>query len=202
VEYGTQTIKHVKKQASFILRFTLRCPKTTEGRVRLRTIFGVFYMFLVRKRTTQLVFLKKVSTTLEVGEGCHILMNKNQSKPNKNPLGFKRIVEAFGYSFEGLKHATKKEPAFQQELMLLVLMTLIAIIAPFSVVVKVALIISHLLILIVELLNSAIEAVVNKASPEYHPLAKQAKDMGSASVLLGFLISSIIWVYAVYSAIV
>lgn len=125
-------------------------------------------------------------------------MNKSQYKPNKNPLGFKRIIQAFGYSLDGLKHGAKKEPAFQQELMLLGLMTFIAIIAPFSVVIKISLIISHILILVVELLNSAIEAVVDKASPEYHSLAKQAKDMGSAAVLLMFLISIIIWGYAVY----
>lgn len=126
-------------------------------------------------------------------------MKKQQYKPDKNPLGVKRIFQAFGYSIEGIKHAVKKEPAFQQELMFLMIMTIIAIFSPFSVVVTVAVIISHLLILVVELLNSAIEAVVDKASPEYNPLAKQAKDMGSASVLIMFLISSIIWGYAIYS---
>lgn len=125
-------------------------------------------------------------------------MNSQQYKPNKNPLGVKRIFQALGYSIDGLKHAGQQEPAFKQELMLLTPLAILAIIAPFSIALTIAIIISHLLILIVELLNSAIEAVVDKASPEYHPLAKQAKDMGSAAVLLMFLISCIIWGYGIY----
>ena len=65
-------------------------------------------------------------------------------------------------------------------------MTVIALVSPFTIAMKVALTVSHLFILIIELLNSAIEAVVDRASPDYHELAKQSKDMASAAVLLAF----------------
>lgn len=128
-------------------------------------------------------------------------MSNNQTSPTKNPLGMKRVFLAFGYSLAGLKHAVGHEPAFQQELLLLIALTAAAVIAPFSLEVTVAIIIAHLFILIVELLNSAIEAVVDKASPEYHELAKQAKDMGSAAVLLAFSIAAILWGYAIFKVI-
>lgn len=125
-------------------------------------------------------------------------MTDKQETKTKNPLGLKRIFSAFGYSIDGLKHAAGKEPAFQQELMFLVAMTVGAFLLPFPIEIIIAITISHLFILIVELLNSAIEAVVDKASPEYHDLAKQSKDMGSAAVLLAIVIAVIIWGYAIY----
>lgn len=118
----------------------------------------------------------------------------------KNPLGMKRIFSALGYSIEGLKHAAGKEPAFQQELIFLVLMTIAAFMMPFTGPLTLAIVISHLFILVVELLNSAIEAIVDKASPEYHELAKQSKDMGSAAVLLAFVMAILIWGYAIYQS--
>ncbi|MBL1432378.1 MAG: diacylglycerol kinase [Gammaproteobacteria bacterium] len=124
-----------------------------------------------------------------------ILVTANKKpKPKK---GAKRILTAFTYSLSGLSHAIKNEAAFRQELMLLAPLTIAALLLPFDLPVKVLLVTSHIAILIVELLNSAIEAVVDKASPELHDLAKQAKDMGSAAVLLSFLILSIFWAYAI-----
>ena len=132
-------------------------------------------------------------------QGETLLMNTKHNPPSKNPIDFNRIIKAFGYSYAGLKHATENEPAFQQELIAVGIMTIIALCLPFTAALKLAIIISHLLILIIELLNSAIEAVVDKASPEYNVLAKQAKDMGSAAVLLTFFASISLWVYAVYT---
>lgn len=128
-------------------------------------------------------------------------MNKKQSTQFKNPLNFQRITLAFRNSFDGLKHAIRNETAFQQELIVLIVMTIVATFSPFTLALKVAIVISHLFILVVELLNSAIEAIVDKVSPEYHILAKQSKDMASAAVLVSFLISIIIWVYAIYQVI-
>ncbi len=125
-------------------------------------------------------------------------MKKNQDPRSKNPLGLKRIFLAIGYSLDGLKHATSKEPAFQQELIFLGIVTFISVFSPFSIAFKISITISHLFILLVELLNSAIEAIVDKASPEYHILAKQSKDMASSAVFLSFLISIIVWGYAIY----
>jgi len=108
---------------------------------------------------------------------------------------------AMGYSLEGLKHATASEPAFQQELIILAVMTLVAAVCPFSFALKVAIAVSHLFILVVELLNSAIEAIVDMASPDYNALAKQSKDMASAAVLLAFVISALVWSYAIYEVV-
>jgi len=128
-------------------------------------------------------------------------MTNPETPQAKNPLGLKRIFLAFGYTLAGLKHAVTNEPAFQQELMLLAALALLAVIAPFSLEVTLAIVISHLFILVIELLNSAIEAVVDKASPEYNLLAKQAKDMGSAAVFLAFSMAAIVWGYALYKTI-
>ena len=124
-------------------------------------------------------------------------MKDDQDSRFKNPLSLKRIFLAIGYSLDGLKHATSKEAAFQQEIVFLGVMTFIAVLTSFPVAFKVLIVISHLFILLVELLNSAIEAIVDKASPEYHILAKQSKDMASSAVFLSFLISIIIWIYAI-----
>ena len=118
--------------------------------------------------------------------------------PGKNPLGVGRVFAALGYSLDGLRHAASREPAFQQELMFLAAATLLALILPIASVFKLALVVMHLFILVVELLNSAIEAIVDKASPEYHELAKQAKDMGSAAVLLAFLMAVVVWIAAIW----
>jgi len=124
---------------------------------------------------------------------------KQKLMKNKKPeakKGAERIWRACVYSTNGLSHAVKNEAAFRQEVILLVPLTITALLLPFNPLVKVLLITSHIIVLIVELLNSAIEAVVDKASPEFHVLAKQAKDMGSAAVFLSFLILVIFWTYA------
>jgi len=126
-------------------------------------------------------------------------MNDADEPQTKNPFGIRRILLAWGYSLDGLKHATTKEPAFQQELITATLLTLAALLLPFSLEVTLAIIVSHLFVLIVELINSAIEAVVDKASPEFHILAKQAKDMGSAAVFLALSIAALVWGYAIYT---
>ena len=101
---------------------------------------------------------------------------------------------------EGLKHAAQKEAAFQQELMFLVGLSILAFLLPLSLPITVALIILHLFVLVVELLNTGLEAIVDKASPEIHELAKQAKDMGSAAVFVSFMMVAVLWCYALYEA--
>ena len=95
-----------------------------------------------------------------------------------------RLLKAFLYSVDGLKAAYADEPAFRQEVWLLVLALIVLVLLPLGWVWSLVLIGGHLLLCSVELLNSAIEAVVDLASPEQHPLAKKAKDCGSAAVLL------------------
>ncbi len=117
-------------------------------------------------------------------------------KPKKNN-GIIRILYAFTYTFSGLRHAIMNEAAFRQEAVIFVI-TLIAIsFMPVSGIIKLLLILTSIIILIVELLNCAIEAVVDKVSPEYNELAKQAKDMGSAAVFLSFTASGAVWLYAI-----
>lgn len=108
-----------------------------------------------------------------------------------NPLP--RIIKAFGYTFSGLKHAAMHETAFTQELVLAVIFIPLALYLKVSITAKILMVCSILFILIAELINSAIEAVVDRISSEKHPLSKQAKDMGSAIVFLAFVQAAIIW---------
>ena len=111
----------------------------------------------------------------------------------KSKSGVKRIFRAFFYSMEGLKTAWQHEHAFRQELALLVLGVVLAFLLPVSARDRLALIGVLVLVLIVELLNSAIEAVVDRVSLDRHPLSKNAKDFGSAAVLLAMLLAGAVW---------
>ncbi|PID46245.1 MAG: diacylglycerol kinase [Proteobacteria bacterium] len=98
--------------------------------------------------------------------------------------GWKRLVNAFRFSMQGLKAAYRGEEAFRQELAVLLIATPLAIWLGETGVEVVLLIGSIVLVLVVELLNSAIEAVVDRFGGEWHELSGRAKDMGSAAVLL------------------
>lgn len=112
----------------------------------------------------------------------------------KSQGGLARLPKAMGYTWQGLKAAYQHEHAFRQETWVIVPLALTALFAPpFSAWIRALLIGSLLLILIVELLNSAIEANTDHISLEQHPLAKRAKDMGSAAVFLAILNAVIIW---------
>lgn len=111
----------------------------------------------------------------------------------KSKSGAKRIWSAFFYSMEGLRTAWRSEHAFRQELMLAVPGTVIALLLPVSPFEKLALVAVLILLLIVELVNSAIEAVVDRISLERHALSKNAKDFGSAAVFLALLLAGITW---------
>lgn len=111
----------------------------------------------------------------------------------KSKSGIQRIFSAFFYSLEGIRSAWRGEHAFRQELALLVVATLIALCLPVPARDKVLLIGVFVLVMIVELLNSAIEAVVDRVSLERNPLSKNAKDFGSAAVLLTFFLALSTW---------
>lgn len=118
---------------------------------------------------------------------------ENQVSQFKSKSGVKRIFSAFFYSLEGLQAAWRQEHAFRQELILVVIGTVIALSLPVSAFEKLMMIAVLVLMLIVELLNSAIEAVVDRVSLERHELSKNAKDFGSAAVLLTFLMAVATW---------
>jgi diacylglycerol kinase (ATP) len=107
--------------------------------------------------------------------------------------GIARIWAALFYSLHGLKFAISKEAAFRQELIIIVLLLIVLLFLPLSFLWKGLLFFVSLSVLIVELLNSAIEAIVDMASLEYHILAKRAKDLGSAAVLVSIVLGIVLW---------
>ncbi|MCG9778838.1 diacylglycerol kinase [Photobacterium damselae] len=107
--------------------------------------------------------------------------------------GLKRIVDATGYSAKGLKAAWQNEAAFRQEVVLLPILTIITFFLPISVVEQVLMVGSLFVVLIAELLNSAIEAVVDRIGSEYHELSGQAKDLGSAAVFIAMGAAIVTW---------
>ncbi len=111
----------------------------------------------------------------------------------KSKSGVKRVFAAFCYSIEGVRTAWRSEHAFRQELLLVIPGIIVALLLPVSPLKKLALIAVLVLVLVVELLNSAIEAVVDRVSFERHPLSKNAKDFGSAAVLLTFSLAAATW---------
>ena len=107
--------------------------------------------------------------------------------------GFTRIFNAAAYSWLGFKAAYKHEAAFRQELWLSLVLTPVALYFGPSYADKAILIASLVFILLVEILNSALEAVVDRFGDEVHPLSGRAKDMGSAAVFLAFVIAGLVW---------
>ncbi|NBB80869.1 MAG: diacylglycerol kinase [Verrucomicrobia bacterium] len=121
-------------------------------------------------------------------------MDSGEINPNihKN-TGVKRVVKALFYSFDGLASSMKHEAAFRQEVLLAAVLVPASFLLNVPLAQHLALVASVLLVLIVELLNSAVEAVVDDISLRNRPLAKRAKDMGSAAVLLSLLNCLICW---------
>lgn len=127
-----------------------------------------------------------------------MLQNEQQVSEFKSTSGLARIVAASRYSAHGLKLAWKSEHAFRQELLVSIPAVVVAALLPISVLEKLALVVVLALVLIVELLNSAIEAVVDRISLERHPLSKNAKDLGSAAVFLTVTVAAVTWATIVF----
>jgi diacylglycerol kinase (ATP) len=104
-----------------------------------------------------------------------------------------RLPRALSYSLKGLSEAFRNETACQQELILLFILAPMACVLDVSFDEKILLVSSLLFVLIVEILNTAIETVVNLVSPGQHPLAKYAKDLGSAAVFLSLALGALVW---------
>ena len=111
---------------------------------------------------------------------------------NKN-TGFTRLIKATNYSIKGFKAGLKTEAALRQELIALMILTPLALILPVTSLEKVLLINSLLLVFLVELINSAIEAVVDRLGSEWHELSGKAKDLGSAAVFIALVIAALTW---------
>ena len=120
------------------------------------------------------------------------------NNPHKNNSGITRAFKAFANSYAGLRFAINEESAFRQELLLVAIMLPITFWLPASSSQKLLMIGSLLLILITELLNSSIEAAIDRISFEQHGLSKRAKDYGSAAVFLSLIFSAIVYITVIY----
>ena len=114
-------------------------------------------------------------------------------KDREKPTGITRLLRAFGYSFHGFHHAWREEAAFRQEVGLAVLVVPAGLYFGHSGVERALLVSPMVLVLVVEILNSAVEAVVDRSGTERHPLAGMAKDMGSAAVMMSFALLGTVW---------
>lgn len=111
-----------------------------------------------------------------------------------NVTGLTRIIKAAGYSWKGLRAAWRHEAAFRQEMLAAVVAIVIACWLDVDMISRVLMIGVVVLVIIIEIVNSAIEAVVDRIGQEHHPLAGRAKDMGSAAVLLTILLAIFVWI--------
>ena len=114
-------------------------------------------------------------------------------KPVRGRTGALRVVWALRYSLRGIGAALRFEAAFRQECALALVLIPVAVWLPAASTQKVLLIASVLVVLVVELLNSAVEAAVDHHCEEPHPLAARAKDLGSAAVLLSMVVCVVVW---------
>ncbi len=121
----------------------------------------------------------------------------NKESPFKGKTGFGRLVNALGYSMDGLTSAWKHEAAFRQIAALAAVGLTLGFFLPLSGWARALVVLTHLMGLIVELINSAIEAAVDHTSLEQHSLAKRAKDMGSAAQLVSLVALALVWGMAV-----
>ena len=113
--------------------------------------------------------------------------------------GITRWIKALGFTWSGLKTTYKHEEAFRQEVFLLIVSAPLALWIGETGVERAMLIASVLLLLIVELLNSAIEAVVDRFGGEIHELSGRAKDMGSAAVFIAMINTAVIWLFIIFN---
>lgn len=122
-------------------------------------------------------------------------MSDDEPKPSpfKSKGGLRRPYEALVYSVQGLRAAWKREHAFRQEIIVFLPAAVLALLLPVTALKKLALIAVLVLVLIVELINSAIEAVVDRISIEPHPLSRNAKDFGCAAVCLALSLAGATW---------
>lgn len=115
----------------------------------------------------------------------------------KGKTGISRIIKAVGYSIDGFVAAYKNEPAFRQVLLINVVLLGLLIPCPFTMTVKMILVFASVFSLVVELFNTGIEAAIDHTSTERHPLAKIAKDVGSAAQFLALGLLLVLWAMAV-----
>lgn len=123
---------------------------------------------------------------------------EERTSPYKGRAGLVRVWRALFYSFAGLTSAFRHESAFRQELALAAVLMPIAVVLPATLVQTALLLGAIVLVLVVELLNSAVEATVDRISLDDHELAKKAKDLGSAAVFVSLVNGAVVWGLVLY----
>lgn len=126
------------------------------------------------------------------------MSNENYARQKKGKKGIRRIINAAGYSKDGLRATYRYESAFRQLVWLNGLLIALAVVLDFGPSTRMMLIIASFISLIVELFNTAIEAAVDHTSTARHELAKRAKDAGSAAQMLALLLLAVLWFMAVW----
>ena len=118
-----------------------------------------------------------------------------------NPVGnikstgdYRRVFKAIGYSYAGFRHALRNEAAIREELVGLAILVPVSVFLPVSDLEHLILVLSMMQVVLVEFVNSSIEATVDRISLERHPLAEQAKDLASMAVLIAVLMAGLCWV--------
>jgi len=120
---------------------------------------------------------------------------------NKKPAtkkGFTRIWNAFVYSLNGLRLAITQETSFKQEIGIYLILLFVLFFLPLPFIFKCLLFFANTIVLIIEIINSAIESIVDMTSPDYHDLARKGKDLGSAAVFISMILTIILWLCAIY----
>lgn len=110
----------------------------------------------------------------------------------------KRILKAFKYSKDGFVAAFRSEAAFRWEVVIFIIGTIVALVLPIGFLSRILMISVLVLVLLMELVNTAIEAVIDRIGPETHPLSKTAKDIGSLLVLIAFINAIITWAVIIW----
>lgn len=121
------------------------------------------------------------------------------AKNMKGKTGLQRIINASKYSKDGFVAAYRSEQAFRQIIWLNSILILLLLCFPFSIIIKMILLLVSGLSVIVELFNTGLEAIVDRISSEYHPLSKVAKDVGSAAQFVVLSLQFILWAMAIYT---
>jgi diacylglycerol kinase (ATP) len=119
--------------------------------------------------------------------------------PESKRRDFRNFFQSVGYALEGFRAALKHEPSFREDLLFVAILTPLAVILPVNAVSTAVMITSLFIIVIAELLNSAIEWTIDDISLEKRPFAKRAKDMGSAAVFISYINCIVVWGVILYS---
>lgn len=126
-------------------------------------------------------------------------MTVKDARDLKGKRGLTRLMNATHYSMDGICAAFKNEEAFRQELLCAIVLVPVALFLPVELTLQLWCVFSLLFLLVVELLNSGLEAAIDRIGPEIHPLSKYAKDCGSAAVLFALVFTIIVWVSVIAS---